>query len=63
MEMKRREFMKDGLATLGFLAHPALSRFALASPGECAGEKLAVAVRPVSSLGTKGKTIGTTWRV
>jgi hypothetical protein len=28
MEMKRREFMKDGLATLGFLAHPALSRFA-----------------------------------
>ena len=28
-----------------------------------AGKKLTVAVRPVSSLGTKGKTIGTTWRV
>ena len=27
------------------------------------GKKLTVAVRPVSSLGTKGKTIGTTWRV
>ena len=26
------------------------------------GKKLTVAVRPVSSLGTKGKTIGTTWR-
>ena len=28
-----------------------------------AGKKLTIAVRPVSSLGTKGKTIGTTWRV
>lgn len=28
-----------------------------------AGKKLTVAVRPVSSLGTKGKTIGTTLRV
>ena len=27
-----------------------------------AGKKLTIAVRPVSSLGTKGKTIGTTWR-
>ena len=27
------------------------------------GKKLTIAVRPVSSLGTKGKTIGTTWRV
>ena len=27
------------------------------------GKKLTVAVRPVSSLGTKGKAIGTTWRV
>ena len=27
-----------------------------------AGKKLTVAVRPVSSLGNKGKTIGTTWR-
>lgn len=63
MEMTRREFVKDGLATLVFLAHPVLSRFALASPGGYAGKKLTVAVRPVSSLGTKGKTIGTTMRV
>ena len=28
-----------------------------------AGKKLTIAVRPVSSLGTKGKTIGTTFRV
>lgn len=63
MEMTRREFAKESLVTLGFLAHPALSRFALASPGGCAGKKLAVAVRPVSSLGTKGKIIGTTMRV
>ena len=28
-----------------------------------AGKKLTVAVRPVSSLGTKGKAIGTTMRV
>ena len=28
-----------------------------------AGKKLTIAVRPVSSLGTKGKTIGTTMRV
>ena len=28
-----------------------------------AGKKLTVAVRPCSSLGTKGKTIGATWRV
>ena len=28
-----------------------------------AGKKLTIAVRPISSLGTKGKTIGTTWRV
>ena len=28
-----------------------------------AGKKLTIAVRPVSSLGTKGKTIGTAWRV
>ena len=28
-----------------------------------AGKKLTVAVRPVSSLGTKGKAIATTWRV
>ena len=27
-----------------------------------AGKKLTIAVRPCSSLGTKGKTIGTTWR-
>ena len=27
-----------------------------------AGKKLTIAVRPVSSLGTKGKTIGTKWR-
>ena len=27
------------------------------------GKKLTIAIRPVSSLGTKGKTIGTTWRV
>ena len=27
------------------------------------GKKLTIAVRPVSSLGTKGKTIGTTWKV
>ena len=27
-----------------------------------AGKKLTIAVRPISSLGTKGKTIGTTWR-
>ena len=27
-----------------------------------AGKELTVAVRPVSSLGTKGKTIGATWR-
>jgi hypothetical protein len=26
-------------------------------------KKLTVAVRPVSSLGTKGKAIATTWRV
>ena len=37
-------------ATLGFLV---LS----------AGWKLTIAVRPVSSLGTKGKAIATTWRV
>ena len=28
-----------------------------------AGEKLTIAVRPLSSLGTKGKAIGTTMRV
>ena len=28
-----------------------------------AGKELTIAVRPCSSLGTKGKTIGTTWRV
>ena len=56
MELTRREFLKESLATLGFLAHPALSRFALASLG-------GYAVRPISSLGTKGKTIGTTCRV
>ena len=28
-----------------------------------AGKKLTIAVRPVSSLGTKGKAIGTTWRI
>ena len=28
-----------------------------------AGKKLTIAVRPVSSLGTKGKAIGATWRV
>ena len=28
-----------------------------------AGKKLIIAVRPVSSLGTKGKTIGITWKV
>ena len=28
-----------------------------------AGKKLTIAVRPVSSLGTKGKAIGTAWRV
>ena len=28
-----------------------------------AGKNLTIAVRPISSLGTKGKTIGTTWRV
>ena len=33
MELTRREFLKESLATLGFLAHPALSRFALASLG------------------------------
>ena len=27
------------------------------------GKKLTIAVRPISSLGTKGKTIGTAWRV
>ena len=27
-----------------------------------AGKKLTIAVRPLSSLGTKGKAIGTTWR-
>ena len=27
-----------------------------------AGKQLTIAVRPVSSLGTKGKSIGTTWR-
>ena len=27
------------------------------------GKKLTIAVRPVSSLGTKGKAIGATWRV
>jgi hypothetical protein len=62
MEKTRREFAKESLATLGFLAHPVLSRFALASPGGYAGKKLTIAVRPVSSLGTKGKTIGTTFR-
>ncbi len=28
-----------------------------------AGKRLTIAVRPVSSLGTKGKTIGTIWRI
>ena len=28
-----------------------------------AGKKLTIAIRPVSSLGTKGKAIGTAWRV
>ena len=37
MDLTRREFVKGGLASLGFLAHPALSRFALASLGGCAG--------------------------
>jgi len=27
-----------------------------------AGKELTIAVRPCSSLGTKGKTIGATWR-
>ena len=63
MGMTRCEFAKESLAMLGFLAHPALSRFALVSPGGYARKKLTVAVRPVGSLGTKGKTIGTTWRV
>ncbi|MCR5751848.1 MAG: hypothetical protein K6G91_07790 [Kiritimatiellae bacterium] len=63
MEMTRREFAKDSLTAFGFLTHPALSRFALASLGGYAGKKLTIAVRPVSSLGTKGKAIGTTFRV
>ena len=50
MDMTRREFLKESLAALGFLALPE-------------GKKQTIAVRPVSSLGTKGKTIGTTWRV
>ena len=49
MNLTRREFVKGSLATLGFLV---LS----------AGWKLTIAVRPVSSLGTKGKAIATTWR-
>lgn len=42
-------FLNESMATLGFLV---LS----------AGWKLTIAVRPVSSLGTKGKAIATTWR-
>ena len=37
MNLTRRELTKGGLASLGFLAHPALSRFALASLGGYAG--------------------------
>ena len=56
VKFTRREILRGGLAALGFFAHPVLSRFALASLGGYAG-------RPISSLGTKGKAIGTTWRV
>ena len=37
MGVDRREILKGGLAALGFVAHPALSRFALASLGGYAG--------------------------
>ena len=57
MEITRHEFVKDSLATLGFLALPG-GRFA--AP---AGWKLTIGVRPCSSLGTKGRAIATKWRV
>ena len=47
--MGKFQVLKESMATLGFLV---LS----------AGRKLTIAVRPVSSLGTKGKAIATTWR-
>ena len=53
MEITRHEFVKDSLATLGFLALPG-GRFA--AP---AGWKRTIGVRPCSSLGTKGKSIST----
>ena len=49
-KMGKFQFLKESMATLGFLV---LS----------AGWKLTIAVRPVSSLGTKGKAVATTWRV
>ena len=80
MEMNRREFVKGGLATLGFLALPGglfaapegwmfrgkpdngVTTVEIPISELPAGTELTIAVRSVSSLGTKGKTIGTTWR-
>ena len=78
--VNRREFLKGGLASLGFMALDGLPVYAagvgfgeghedndgitlLDVPIENLpkGKKLTVAVRPVSSLGTKGKSIGTIW--
>ena len=65
MELTRREFLKESLATLGFLALPGglfapLLGHPLRGQPSAGGYSHAgwtIAVRPVSSLGTKGKAI------
>ncbi len=52
MNLTRREFAKGGLAA-----------FEIPSDQLPARKKLTIGVRPCSSLGTKGKSISTTFRV
>ena len=64
MELARREFLKESMATLRFLALPGRLPLTVDIPiSELpAGKTLTIAVRPISSLGTKGKAIATKYK-
>ena len=50
-------------AGVGHEPNKGLTRVEIPASELPAGKKLTIAVRPVSSLGTKGKAIGTSWKV
>ena len=73
MELARREFVKERYfksvffsgvnSGIGHEPNRGITEVEIPAAELPAGKNLTIAVRPVSSLGTKGKAIGTTMRV